>query len=298
MRRNIELGGIALLVLALGWSQSVLAERIELRQEVEFKWQTFTVATMEFAVSIPATNECIAAPADAGASDSQIRIIGKTKGPLRWMQDYQATVEYLRSKDIGAGSAFRLQGTDNGDPEQRAIRFFPDQLPAVEIFNDSTAAEPLIPSEEWAGNTENPLAVFAAILQSAVQGRSCAYDTWGFDGKRRYRLQATDRRAEAGALQGVSEPEASAQVTSDTPRPYQCALTLYAQGRQTAGNPEHRDVPGWKSRFASLWPFSDTDREIVFHLGVSRSLGGEPSAVTLQKIVIPTSIGAIVAKAP
>ncbi|MCH1596782.1 MAG: hypothetical protein L7S71_00965, partial [Pseudomonadales bacterium] len=45
-----------LLALVL-WSQISWAGQIELEQLVEFKWRGLTVATMNFAVSIPAEDE-------------------------------------------------------------------------------------------------------------------------------------------------------------------------------------------------------------------------------------------------
>ena len=87
---------------------------------------------------------------------------------------------------------FALEGLDGGEPEQRRILFVPGKPPNIEIFNDSTASQPLELKEELLGQAENPLSAFAAVLQAAIRGQSCVNSIWGFDGKRRYQLEAKD----------------------------------------------------------------------------------------------------------
>jgi len=290
------LGRLLALMLAIGWGSSAHSQRIELAQTLDFKWQALTVATMQFDLSLPvAENE-----EDfevSGSTHSQIRIIGETKGPLRWIQDYQATVEYSSSRNKEQGSVFALQGFDGGEPEQRRILFVPGKLPNIEIFNDSTAPKPLELKEEWLGKAENPLSAFAAVIQAAIHGQSCANSIWGFDGKRRYQLEAKDVAVdESVKSELLAEPELATEAGWKVVEQYQCTLTLYAQGRETAGNTEERERPRWRSRFASLWPFSDTDRELIFSFDVYRSNSGHVHEIAFNRIVIPTGIGAIVAQ--
>ena len=284
------------LILMAGWSASALSQRIELAQTLDFKWQALTVATLQFDVSLPVAGS----PDDSrvnGMLQSQIRIIGETKGPLSWIQDYQATVAY---SDLGSekpGSVFALQGLDGGEPEQRRIIFVDDQLPRIEVFIDSTASQPLAPKEEWVGTAENPLEAFKAILQAAVQSESCANEIWGFDGKRRYRLEVKDLRLAKAKPGKPSTPDASsASASSEKIEQYQCSMTLYAQGRETTGIANESKPAGWRSRFASLWPFSDSDREIIFYFNVVSADTDSFYEVRFQKIMIPTAIGAIVAQ--
>jgi hypothetical protein len=284
------------LMLTVGWGPSALSQRIELTQTLDFKWQALTVATMQFDVSLLVTES----EADSGASEgppSRIRIIGETKGPLRWIQDYQATVEYSTSRNKRQGSVFALEGLDGGEPEQRRILFVPGKPPNIEIFNDSTASQPLELKEEWLGQAENPLSAFAAVLQAAIRGQSCVNSIWGFDGKRRYQLEAKDLPVDEWVESApVAEPELSAEAEWKAVEQYQCSLTLYARGRDTAGSNEESERPRWRSRFASLWPFSDTDRELIFSFDVYRSNSGHVHKIAFNRIVIPTGIGAIVAQ--
>jgi hypothetical protein len=284
------------LILTVGWGPSALSQRIELVQTLDFKWQALTVATMQFDVSLPVADS----EDDSGVSEhslSRIGIIGETKGPLRWIQDYQATVEYSTSRNKGQGSVFALQGLDGGEPEQRRILFVPGKSPSIEIFNDSTASQPLELKKEWLGRAENPLSAFAAVLQAAIRGQSCANSIWGFDGKRRYQLEAKDVSFDkAGTSALLAGPELSDEVAWRAVEQYQCALTLYARGRDTADSNEESERPRWRSRFASLWPFSDTDRELIFSFDVYRSNSGNVYKIAFNRIVIPTSIGAIVAR--
>lgn len=288
------LARLVTLILTACWGPGVLGERIELNQALVFKWQGVTVATVQFDVSIPVTG----IPdhmGESGFSPSRIKIIGETKGPLGWIQDYQATVDYSRSQDTGRESVFALQGLDGGEPEQRRITFVPGQLPRVETFKDSTASAPLALKEEWLGKAENPLSALEGILRAAVLGQTCANNMWGFDGKRRYRLEARDV-AFAGTRThaAIAEPGSPITAAPENLEQYQCTLTLYAQGRETVGRSEEPKFTGWRGRLASLWPFSDSDRELFFYFNVIRSEGGETYQVTFNKIVIPAGIGSIV----
>jgi hypothetical protein len=192
---------------------------------------------------------------------------------------------------------FALEGLDGGEPEQRRILFVPGKPPNIEIFNDSTASQPLELKEEWLGQAENPLSAFAAVLQAAIRGQSCVNSIWGFDGKRRYQLEAKDLPVDEWVESApVAEPELSAEAEWKAVEQYQCSLTLYARGRDTAGSNEESERPRWRSRFASLWPFSDTDRELIFSFDVYRSNSGHVHKIAFNRIVIPTGIGAVVAQ--
>ena len=298
MLRAAVLVRLVTLTLLLCTGTIALGARIELTQTLDFKWRALTVATMQFDLSLPVT-ESFNRFEESGVSASQIRIIGETKGPLRWIQDYQATVEYSRSEHKELGSIFALKGLDGGEPEERRIVFVPGQLPRIEIFNDSTASQPLALKEEWLGKAENPLSAFEAILQAAVRNGSCANSIWGFDGKRRYRLEAKDAPDDgSGTAETLTDIESVTETRVKNVGHYQCTLMLYARGRDTAGSNEETKPSGWSSRFASLWPFSDSDRELIFYFDVNEVVSDKTYDITFNKIVIPTSIGAIIAQLP
>lgn len=285
-------GGMLLTLLL--WAQSGWAGPIELEQFVEFKWRGLTVATMNFAVSIPATDE---SGALADRSDSSIEprvlieLVGQTKGPLRWLEDYQATVRYIQLDARGLENAFTLTGTDNGDPEHRHIVFDANRLPEVRLFDDSTASQALIPQVYWSGNTINPLEVFKKMLVAAARQESCEDDVWGYDGKRRYRLTLRDIPAPKGAMPSDGAAALQPQVTDYS---YACELTMYAKGRQnTTGQTEKSSLMA--KRFAALWPFGDSDRRMTFVIRVLPIIeGNRLSRVELADIRIHTRIGAIV----
>ena len=126
-----------------------LGGSIELEQFVEFKWRGLTVATMKFSVSIPTVEESGVSDEEKTRSfepDVLIELVGQTKGPLRWFEDYQATVRYMQMDSQGLVNAFTLMGTDNGQPERRHIVFDSNRLPEVRLFDDSTASEALAPA--------------------------------------------------------------------------------------------------------------------------------------------------------
>ena len=285
-------GGMLLTLLL--WAQSGWAGPIELKQFVEFKWRGLTVATMNFAVSIPATGE---SGALADRSDSSIEprvlieLVGQTKGPLRWLEDYQATVRYIQLDARSLENAFTLTGTDNGDPERRHIVFDANRLPEVRFFDDSTASQALVPQSDWRGNTINPLAVFNKMLLAAARQESCEDDVWGYDGKRRYRLTLRDIPAPKGSMPSDGAVALQPEVTGYV---YACELTMYAKGRQSASG--QMPKPSLQaSRFAALWPFGDGDRRITFVIRVLPIFEGNSlSRLELADIRIHTRIGAIV----
>ena len=285
-------GGMLLALLL--WAQSSLAGPIELKQLVDFKWRGLTVATMKFSVSIPTAEKLGVSDEERGAAFEPMVLLeleGQTKGPLRWFEDYQATVRYLQMDAQGLTNAFTLSGTDNGDAEQRHIVFDLYRLPEIRLFVDSTAEEALAPHDDWLGNTINPLGVFKRMLLAAAQQESCEADVWGYDGKRRYRL----------TLRDVAHPQASTrsdgaagQLPEVTHYAYACELTMHAEGRQSATGRTAK--PSFMaSRFAGLWPFNDGDRRMTFVIRVQPIVKGNGVLrLVLADVRIMTRIGAIV----
>ena len=282
-----------LLALVL-WSQSSWAGQIELEQLVEFKWRGLTVATMNFAVSIPAEDELsVLDDGDVALSepDVLIELVGQTKGPLRWFEDYQATVRYMQMDSQGLVNAFTLVGTDNGQPERRHIVFDANRLPEVQLFDDSTASQALAPQADWLGNTINPLGVFKKMLLAAARQESCESDVWGYDGKRRYRLTSRDMPPVKGPGPSNGAGALQRKVTLDERA---CELTMYAEGRQSATGQSAK--PSFMaSKFAALWPFSDGDRRMTFVMRAQSIPEGEPVLrLVITDIRIHTGIGTIV----
>ena len=282
-----------LLALVL-WSQSSWAGQIELEQLVEFKWRGLTVATMNFAVSIPAEGELsVLDDGDVALSepDVLIELVGQTKGPLRWFEDYQATVRYMQMDAQGLVNAFTLVGTDNGQPERRHIVFDANRLPEVQLFDDSTASQALAPQADWLGNTINPLEVLKKMLLAAARQKSCEADFWGYDGKRRYRLTSRDMPPVKGPTPSNGADTMRREVTADD---YICELTMYAEGRQSATTRESKSS-FIASKFAALWPFSDGDRRMIFVFKARPVLEGNPlSRLVLTEIRVLSGIGVIV----
>ena len=285
--------GGTLLALLL-WTQSGWAGQVELEQLVEFKWRGLTVATMNFSVSIPA-EEAPSVLNDANVPSSEsgvlIELVGQTKGPLRWFEDYQATVRYVQIDAQGPVNAFTLVGTDNGQPERRHIVFDANRLPEVRLFDDSTASEALTPQADWLGNTINPLGVFKKMLLAAARQESCESDVWGYDGKRRYRLTSRDMPPVKGPAPSNGAGAVQHEVTVDE---YACELTMYAEGRQSATGQTAK--PSFMaSRFAALWPFGGGDRRMTFVITVLPIMRGDGFIrLELADVRIHTKLGVIV----
>ena len=293
---------LVLFLVALQLSSNTWSERLELDQILEFKWRGLPVATMSFAASIPLAPshagqlptqaERNATPAGRTAPDAvntqQMEIVGKTRGPLRWLKDYQATVRYVQIGDDYNASALTLVGTDNGVPEQRDILFLPGQLPLVRQFDDSTATEALLPQEHWQGNTVNPFVMFRSMLVAAAQRKACSGEAWGYDGKRRYLLR-------------LDSPER--KLSEAAPRPevafgFDCKLTLYAKNRQIAESDIKLEPSAIVRRLGGLWPFGDSDRELLFHLTIKPESPGKAWVqLQVREIRINTPLGAIIATA-
>ena len=285
--------GGTLLALLL-WTQSGWAGQVELEQLVEFKWRGLTVATMNFAVSIPDEEE--PSGLDDGDDalpepDVLIELVGQTKGPLRWFEDYQATVRYVQMDAQGLTNAFTLTGTDNGQPERRHIVFDANRLPEVRLFDDSTASEALTPQADWLGNTINPLGVFKKMLLAAARQQSCESDVWGYDGKRRYRLTSRDMPPVKGPAPSNGAGAVQHEVTVDE---YACELTMYAEGRQSATGQTAK--PSFMaSRFAALWPFGGGDRRMTFVINVLPIVRSDGFIrLELADVRIHTKLGVIV----
>ena len=281
---------VGTLLALLLWSQSSWAGPIELRQLVEFKWRGLSVATMNFAVSIPA-EDAPSALNDANEAPSEpsvlIELVGQTKGPLRWLQDYQATVRYVQMDSQGLVNAFTLVGTDNGQPERRHIVFDANRLPEVQLFDDSTASQALAPQADWLGNTINPLGVFKKMLLAAARQESCEADVWGYDGKRRYRLTLRDVTVAQRLTHASGAAALQAGVTGYA---YGCELTMHSQGRQSATGQAAK--PSFMaSKIAALWPFGDSDRRLLFVIDVLPTASGHLAEI--GEIQIRTPIGSI-----
>ena len=287
--------------LVLQPSANAWSERVELDQTLEFNWRGLPVATMSLVASIPLAPshteqlpgqaELNATPAERKAPDAvntqQIDIVGKTIGPLRWLEDYQATVRYVQIGDDSSASAFTLVGTDNGAPEQRDILFLPGQLPLVRRFDDSTAVEALPPKEHWQGITVNPLVMFRNMLVAAAQREACSGEAWGYDGKRRYLLSLDSPKRK------LSEPAPRAEAAFG----FDCKLTMYAKNRQSAESGSKREPSAILGRLRGLWPFSDSDRELFFHLTIKPEGPGEPWVqLHVKEVRIKTPLGAIIAR--
>ena len=281
-----------MLLALLLWAQSSWAGSIELKQLVDFKWRGLTVATMKFSVSIPTAKKLGVSDEERGASFEPtvlLELEGQTKGPLRWFEDYQATVRYLQMDAQGLINVFTLSGTDNSDPEHRHIVFDVNRLPEVQLFDDSTASEALAPHEDWLGNTINPLEVFKRMLLAAARQESCEEDVWGYDGKRRYRLTLRDVAHPRSSVHSDGASELQPQVTQ-----YACELTMHSAGRQSATaqmtNPSYL-----AGRLAALWPFNDSDRRMTFVMTV-QPLHGENSSYRLEiaEIRMRSQIGTII----
>ena len=285
--------GGTLLALLL-WTQSGWAGQVELEQLVEFKWRGLTVATMNFAVSIPDEEE--PSGLDDGDDalpepDVLIELVGQTKGPLRWFEDYQATVRYVQMDAQGLANAFTLTGTDNGDAERRHIVFDANHIPEVQVFDDSTASNALAPQDDWLGNTINPLGVFKKMLLAAAGQESCEGDVWGYDGKRRYRLTLRDAAAAQGPLHSSGALDTLPNETGDA---YVCELTMHDQGRQSASGQTAK--PSFMaSRFAALWPFGGGDRRMTFVINVLPIVRSDGVIrLELADVRIHTKLGVIV----
>ena len=277
--------GVFLLILTA--SQLSFGEQIYVEQNMKFKWQGLTVATMRFSAQIPISQGPSALV--KAKAQGKISITGETKGPMRWIKDYRATISLVESSQQKPGSAFLLTGEDNGAPELRRVLFTRGEVPTVEIFKDSTAPDPLEPTDQWRGNTDNPLQAFARLWRAAAQKTSCANEYWGFDGKRRYRLKTIDNPS-------ASKAPGRERVESVTEKYSSCIITVSADGRESAGEAREDGASDGKRGFGTLWPFSDSDREFIFQLSVETDTVSRARRVNIQRISIPTPIGTIVGR--
>ena len=268
---------------------------LTLDQTLDFKWRGLPIATMSFKASLPiqdvqTTVSGLATP--LFEPTTLIEITGETRGALRLVEDYQAVVSYVQL-DANGKNAMTLVGQDNGEPEHREIIFAPRSMPEVRLFEDSTADNALKPQAGWAADTTNPLHVFKMMLESTVLGSECATQTWGYDGKRRYLLKL---EGSGGAPSLDHQSMSNAVAGDETTQRHVCKITMYAEGRQSA------DSQGAKpsivaSRLASLWPFGDDDRELLFDFDVSVNPGDARGLkLMINEIRVATPLGAIVAR--
>ena len=268
---------------------------LTLDQTLDFKWRGLPIATMSFKASLPiqdvqTTVSGLATP--LFEPTTLIEITGETRGALRLVEDYQAVVSYVQL-DANGKNAMTLVGQDNGEPEHREIIFAPRSMPKVRLFEDSTADNALKPQAGWAADTTNPLHVFKMMLESTVLGSECATQTWGYDGKRRYLLKLEG----SGRAPSLDHQLISNAVAGDeTTQRHVCKITMYAEGRQSADS--HGAKPSIvASRLASLWPFGDGDRELLFDFDVSVNPGDVRGLkLMITEIRVATPLGAIVAR--
>lgn len=266
-----------------------------LDQTLDFKWRGLPIATMSFKASLPiqdvqTTVSGLATP--PFEPTTLIEITGETRGALRLVEDYQAVVSYVQL-DANGKNAMTLVGQDNGEPEHREIIFAPRSMPEVRLFEDSTADNALKPQAGWAADTTNPLHVFKMMLESTVLGSECATQTWGYDGKRRYLLELEG----SGRAPSLDHQLISNAVAGDeTTQRHVCKITMYAEGRQSADS-QGAKPSNVASRLASLWPFGDGDRELLFDFDVSVNPGDVRGLkLMINEIRVATPLGAIVAR--
>jgi len=270
------------------------AQVATLDQTLQFKWNGLPVATMDFKVSLPVADH----QAMVGSSGTSfagpktlIELTGRTRGPLRLVEDYQATVRYVQL-DVSGKNAITLIGQDNGKSEQREIIFAPNLKPQVSIFEDSTAKIALQPQAAWAEDSSNPLSVFKLMLESGISDRKCTAQTWGYDGKRRYLLRLDPN--EEGASR-AKKPANVELLEGEIARRYSCKITIYSEGQQKAASGARPSI--LSSRVAALWPFGDGDRELLFDLWVIVNLDERsPIRLLLNEIQVATPLGAIIGK--
>ena len=272
---------------------------VTLDQTLHFKWKGLPVATMDFKVSLPvpdhhamtSSNEALPTGAASVWPKTLIEVTGKTSGPLRLVEDYQATVKYVQL-DANGRNAMTLMGQDNGEPEQREIFFAPSVMPQVSIFDDSTAKRALQPQPTWAHDTSNPLGIFKLMLEASLNDKECAARTWGYDGKRRYFLQL-ERNIEVAS--SAERRVGGELLDGEKARRYICKITMYADGRQNGASDSNPSI--LSSRMAALWPFGGGDRELVFEIFVyDESVESGGTRLVLNKIHVATPLGAITGK--
>ena len=267
---------------------------VTLDQTLHFKWKGLPVATMDFKVSLPVSNHLAAGPSSPThhiRPKTLIEVTGRTRGPLRLVEDYQATVKYLQL-DANGMNAMTLTGQDNGEPEQREILFAPSVMPRVIIFEDSTAKYPLKPQSAWAQDTSNPLGIFKLMLESGIKDKECAAQTWGYDGKRRYILQLERSKEGALSAKGLAEDKLFGGEISGG---YICKITMLTEGLQSAASDAKPSVLA--SRLAALWPFEGGDREFLFDFWVQvDSFEKGYTRLTLNEIQVVTPFGAVIGR--
>ena len=281
---------LCLIIPVLGISGQV----VTLDQKLHFKWRGLPVATTDIKVSLPA-DDCHTMISTAGERPTWpktlIEVSGRTRGVLRMVQDYEATIKYLQLDDSNK-NALTLLGRDDRQAEHREILFGAESVPRVSIFKDSTAKNALQPRLTWVRDTSNPLDIFRLMLESGINDEDCSAQTWGYDGKRRYflRLENADSSfSRAGKLIG------SAQPGSELVRRYVCKVTMYAEGRETAvSEPKSSMLMG---AIAFLWPFAGGDREIEVDFEVIVNTDERRvSHMMLNEIRVATPFGAIVGR--
>ena len=82
---------------------------VTLDQTLHFKWKGLPVATVDFKVALPvpdhhamvSSNRSLSAAAPSVWPKTLIEVTGKTRGPLRLFEEYQATVKYVQLDAIG-----------------------------------------------------------------------------------------------------------------------------------------------------------------------------------------------------
>ncbi len=281
---------LCVLVPILGSAKQVAT----LDQTLHFKWKGLPVATVDFKVLLPVRDHLAKGSSDPTPyvrPKALIEVTGRTRGPLRLVEDYQATAKYVQL-DTSGKNAMTLFGFDNGEPEQREILFAPGVIPQVSTFTDSTAERALQPELTWARDTSNPLGVFKLMLELSINDKECAAQTWAYDGKRRYMLRL--ERSGEGAL-SAERLAKDKLFRSEIARRYICKITMVTEGMQSAASDAKPSVLA--SRLAALWPFDGDDRELLFdfwvHVG---SVEKGYIRLTLNEIQVITPLGAVIGR--
>jgi hypothetical protein len=128
------------------------------------------------------------------------------------------------------------------------------------------------------------------MLESGINDKQCAAQTWGYDGKRRYLLRLEQNEESAPSTE---RPASNELLEGELARRYVCKITMYAEGRQNAASNSKPSILA--SRMAALWPFGGGDRELLFDFLVyAASVESGGKRLVLNEIRVATPLGAII----
>ena len=290
------------LILLLVSAQSLaVAEILELHQTIDLKWGGLKVGTLRFDMSAPLLEQSFVERLDASGADvsgegkpsiTQIEVTGETRGPLRWVKDYKVTIKFGQIQGVIGGSLLSLEGNDNGFDERREIVFLPGQLPRIDVFIDSSASHGLAPQSHWLGDTNNILIPIKKIFLAAAGRGVCGGELWGFDGKRRYRLDW--RQVGEGVDHERRAPEF---WNAEEMRYLDCEITLRSSGLEQVEEKGERKRVLQKGMLRVFWPFGSGDRTMSFSLN-SFPDRDDPTVyrVNILEIRIKALVGTIIGR--